>query len=402
MKKDKEKSAIDLIIKLYLKKTSSGVGIQFDPITIVEINLLRSLLSYDCLDYHIIKAITSISDITQINLKTFEDSIKQITKSEKLRDHLTKWKILIPLEVVLRKRQIKINGLTFNVISYKTLKKTYPTEYYLYFQGQKLQTEKIENRKCRYLVIESNGSSLYNAWKNIEPTFNVLRGLFEFILSYGQWTFFTIPNFRTMVKHPETVYGISSDSKQEFLKFILLKTKPGLIEFKKNQIPGLNKYLNVLKKKPKENSLINLISDIFRIYSQAMEEYDLQYGFLKFWQMAERIALSDPGGPSASTVKKRLTFFTNPTPDFDMTPYIEKLSIKRNKLVHRGIDDIEESDFNILKSICERAIVWLYSKRRNFITLHHLELYYTSKDLDQNKINATIETLAYIKKERKK
>ena len=85
-----------------------------------------------------------------------------------------------------------------------------------------------------------------------------------------------------------------------------------------------------------------------------------------------------------------------------MSPYIEKLSIKRNKLVHRGIDEIEESDFNILKSICEKAIVWLYSKRRNFNTLHHLELYYTSKDFDQNKIKATIETMSYIKKERKK
>jgi hypothetical protein len=123
MKKDKEKSAIDLINKLYLKRTTSGVGIQYDPLTIVEINLLRSLISYDCLDYHIIKAITSIQDIGQINIKRFEDSIKEITRSEKLRDHLTKWKIIIPLEVVLRKRQIKINSITFQLISSRLLRK---------------------------------------------------------------------------------------------------------------------------------------------------------------------------------------------------------------------------------------------------------------------------------------
>jgi hypothetical protein len=210
-----------------------------------------------------------------------------------------------------------------------------------------------------------------------------------------------LPNFRTKVPHPETIFGISSDSKQEFLKFLILKSKPGQLEFKTPQIPGLNKYLNVLKKKPKDNSLLDLISDIFRLYSQAMEEYDLQYGFLKFWQIAERIALSDPCGPSANTIKKRIIYFTNPTPEFDLSPYIERLSTKRNKLVHSGIDEIEESDFNILKSICERAIVWLYTRRMNIKTIHHLELFYTSKDFDQNKIKATLETLTYLNKERK-
>ncbi len=131
-----------------------------------------------------------------------------------------------------------------------------------------------------------------------------------------------------------------------------------------------------------------------------MDENDFQYGFLKFWQIAERMALSDPNGPSTDSIKKIITYFTDPTPEFDLSPYIEKLSEKRNDLVHRGIENIEEADFNILKSICERGIQWLYFNRFNFKTLKHLEVFYNSKDLNESEIKATIDTLNYITKQR--
>ena len=69
-----EKNSLDLIKKLYKKRTSTGVGITYDPITIVEINLLRSLLKFECMDYHIIKAIVSVRDIENLNLPAFIDS----------------------------------------------------------------------------------------------------------------------------------------------------------------------------------------------------------------------------------------------------------------------------------------------------------------------------------------
>jgi hypothetical protein len=397
-----EKNILDLIKKLYKKRTSTGVGITYDPITIVEINLLRSLLKFECKDYHIIKTITSVQDIDSLELPTFIDSLKNITLSESVKDHLIKWTIIIPLDINFKIRQLKINGFTFKIFSFSTLKKTFPVEFYHYFKQQKIETKKIEDKKCKYFIVEANGSSLYRAWKKVEPTFNLMRGLMDFILSYNTWTFFTWPQLRTNIPHPKNVFGISSESRAEYLDFAIQKSSPKKIEVSLKQKSNLIKYLKLFKADPGKKSINELLADIFRLYSQAMDENDLQYCFLRFWQIAERIALSDPNGPSSEIIKKRINFFTNPKPDFDLSPYIDKLSTKRNELVHRGIDDIEETDFNILKSICELAIVWLYVNRTKYKTVHHLEIYFSSKDQSDSRINAAIDILTYIKKQRLK
>lgn len=363
---------------------------------------MRSLLNIECQDYHIIKAIVAIKDIDTIDLSSFENSLKEITRSESFKDHLIKWKIIIPFEITLNKRYLSVNGFTFKVLSYSTLKKNYPLQYNIYYKKQKFEIRRIENQKCKYLIIDLDGSSLYRAWKSIEPTFNLLRGLLDFILAYNAWSFFTVLQARTMIPHPKTVFGISSESSFEFLNFLVQNESKQQVEISFKQRKSFEKYLHFLQKSGKKNSINDLLSDIFRLYSQAMDENDLQYGFLKFWQIAETIALADPNGPSAGSIKNRITFLTGPTPDFDLSLYIDKLSAKRNELVHKGIDDIEETDFNILKSICERAIVWLYVNRSNFKTINHLEQYYNSKDINDSKIDAAIDTLIYIKKQRKK
>jgi hypothetical protein len=368
----------------------------------VEINLLRSLLKIECRDYHIIKAVVAIKDIDTIDLSSFENSLKEITHSESIKDHLVKWKIIIPFDINPKKRNFTVNGITFKILSYSTIRKYYPLEFHHYYKELKLETRKIENKKSKYLVVDSDGSSLYRAWKGIEPTFNLLRGLFDFLLSFNSWTFFSTSHIRTKIPHPQTVFGMSSESHADFLDFLVQKSDHKQVEITSKIKLSFEKYLRVLKKRAIKNSFNELLSDIFRLYSSAMEENDLQYGFLKFWQIAERLALTTPNGISSDTIKKRITYFTDPTPEFDLSPYIDKLATKRNELVHRGIEDVEETDFNILKSICERAIVWLFVNRNNFKTINHLESFYTSKSLSKTEIKATIDTLTFIKKQRSK
>lgn len=405
MKKTDEVQALDLIKKLYSKKTVSktnSTGITYDPITIVEINLLRSLLRFDCKDFHIIKAILAINDISTIDIISFENSLKEITQSESVKDRLIKWEIIIPLEIILKRRKLMINGVTFKILRYSSLRKLYPLEYYHYFKEQKFDTRKIENQKCQYLVTEAEGFTFLRAWKTVEPSFNLLRGLLDFVLYFNTWTFFSFSQTRTSVIHPKTIYGVSSQRLLEYLDFNVQKTNPKEPITLSKKKRDFEKYSKFLQKKPDKNSINDLLSDIFRLYCEAMDEQDLQYSFLRFWQIVERIALNDPNGPSLDSIKKRILYYTDPTPEFNLSPYIDKLSSKRNQLVHKGIDDVEETDFNILKSICERAIVWLFFNRSKLKTINHLDYYYTLKDLSDNKIKANIDTLTYIKRQRRK
>lgn len=405
MKKADEEQTLGLIKKLYEKKTisktDSFIGIQYNPLTILEINVLRSLLHLDCKDIHIIQSIAAIKDLSTLNLASFEASLRDITLSESHRDKLTNWKIIIPMEIILKKRHLSLNGLYFKILSYSKIKADYPLEFNRYYKGRAVGTSRIENRKCKYLVVESNGYSLYRAWKAIEPTYNLLRGLVDYVISFNTWTILSIPQVRTMIPHAQTVYGISSVSHTDFLDFQVQKSNRKQPEISPEAKQKFEEFLKVLKKKQTKSSINELLSDIIRLYNQAMEENKLEYGFLKFWQIAERLALTNPNGTSNDTIKKRILFFTEPTPGFDLSAYINELSKKRNDLVHRGIDEIEENDFNILKSICEVAIKWLFFNRTFIKTINHLEFFYISKSLSENEIKASIDTLNFINRQRR-
>jgi len=172
MKRADEEQALQLIKNIFEKKaiskTDSFIGIQYNPLTILEIKVLKSLLKLQCEETHIIQSIASIEDLSTLNLTSFEASLKDITQSESLRDKLTNWKIIIPFEIILKKRHVSINGLDFKILSYSKIKADYPLEFNRYYKGKLVATSKIENRKCKYLVVESTGFSLYRAWKAIE------------------------------------------------------------------------------------------------------------------------------------------------------------------------------------------------------------------------------------------
>ncbi|MBN1618260.1 hypothetical protein JW887_02860, partial [Candidatus Dojkabacteria bacterium] len=376
MKRADEEQALQLIKNIFEKKaiskTDSFIGIQYNPLTILENKVLKSLLRLQCKETHIIQSIASIEDLSTLNLASFEASLKDITQSESLRDKLTNWKIIIPFEIILKKRHVSVNGLDFKILSYSKIKAEYPLEFNRFYKGKLVATSKIENRQCKYLVVESTGYSLYRAWKAIEPTYNLLRGLLDYAILYNTWKILSMPQVRTKIPHAQTVYGISSVSQIGFLDFHVQKLSRKPSEINPEAKQKFEKYSEVLRKKHKKNSINELLSDIIRLYNQALEEDKLYYGFLKFWQIAERIAITNPYGTSNDTIKKRILFFTQPTPGFDLTTYVDDLSKKRNELVHRGIDEIEENDFNILKSICEVAIEWLFFNRRVIKTINHL------------------------------
>jgi hypothetical protein len=400
MIKNKETYAFDLIKSLYDKKIDNGI--KHDIYTILNINLLRSLLRLDCEDYHIVKAILSITDINKTNSSSFERIVKKIITDDLVAGQKIIWRIIIPFEININRRVITVNGIRFKLCSFSTFKKENALEYFTYYRDEGIITKKIENKKCKFLVTESSGLSLYRAWKEIEPTFSIIRGLLDYALSMQHWSTITKPQVRTKIPHPNTIYGKSTLSRSEYLEFMvpLIKGEINDIIDKKGSV--FDKFSITLRDIPRKNSIQDLLFDIFRLYSQAMDEDDVQYCFLKFWQIAERIALTDPSGPSNDTIKKRIGFFTEEFSGYNLSSYIDKLSKKRNDLVHRGIDRIELSDLNVLKIICDKAILWLHLNKGQIKTIKHLELFYNSRNFNNNEIQTTFDILTYIKNDRNK
>ena len=220
MTKNNNDEALRFIKILYDKKTKNDRLI-FNVSTLIEINVLRSLLNLECEDYHIRKAIINIEDINKIDIQSFEDIINNIVKNDLEKDQQRTWQIIIPFEVNFNRKVITINGIRFNILSFSTLRKKFTLEYYQFFRNEKIDTKEIEDKKCKYLLVESRGRTLYNAWKRIEPTFGVIRGLLDFGLSYNQWKAVFILESRTKIPYPETVFGTSTSSEPSFL-FCLL------------------------------------------------------------------------------------------------------------------------------------------------------------------------------------
>ncbi len=389
-----------LIKKLYAKKTNSG-GIRFEFSTIIEVNLLRSLLKIECEDYHIFNAIRKIDDPELVDKDFFEKSVTNIINNENERDQKNNWKIIIPFEIKINLRALTIDGLKFKIASYRYIRKKHPLVYNQFFQEQLISTKEITNNKIKYLIVETNGHSLYRAWKKIEPNFSILRGIIDFSLSYNSWVTNFKPEIRTSILHPEIVYGISDDAKLLFLKFLVKKKPINQREIFNKKNSFFNKIIYDLHNSIKERSIQELLSDIFRLYSQAMDEEEDKYCFLKFWQIVERIAMTESNKSSNEQVKKYLIFFTEPSDDYNFKTYLDKLAQKRNDLVHRGIDRIEDSDLNMMKSICDLAIKWIFINRKKLKTINHLDLFFSSRDINNSKIATTVEVLNFIKKKRK-
>jgi hypothetical protein len=75
---------------------------------------------------------------------------------------------------------------------------------------------------------------------------------------------------------------------------------------------------------------------------------------------------------------------------------LEVLSEKRNNLVHRGIDNIDQDDINILKIVCETALKWIIEEHNNLKTKLHLNEFYRLRTSSEKEIEAISDCIKYI------
>ena len=399
MKPEEEKKALNIIKKLISKPINTTL--LFNVASILEINNLRSLIDVNCSDHQIIDALSKISKDSKINLSDLISAIKSKVESDEKANESVLWNIVVPFDAPINKKIVKINGCVFRLYNYSSLKKFKTKEYSMHARDN-LFPRRIEKDLSRYLILSSKGATINVAWKRVEPQFKTLKGIYDFCVSYNSWTLLNSNiHARTKIPHPKYVYGLSDSGVTPYIEFIINDCQKRIDPLKKKEILIFNQITKFLKHNPANDSIEFFLSDLFRLYSEAMDENLFSNSYLRFWQLFEKISLSEPRG-SFNELKNRIQYFLREAYYIDITNYFESLIKKRNELVHRGIDNIEIADISLLKNLSEKMILWLYNNRKIITTTKHLESYYNS--VNKNNIDLMISSKMMVKilRQRKK
>ena len=324
------------------------------------------------------------------------------------------WKFFIPIEISLasditRPPRLKLLGKKFSIVTWKTVERQVDKETRRNLRDPVLLSEmtsiNIARLSSAYLTVRGKGVSGYSAWREIEPAFEALRGLIEFYLNGFQTTITFIGVRRPLRKipHPLWMLAYKKGNSPESFRFVI-DSESGTESFQltRSILDKLQRNSQFLRNVPKPNSTLELISDCLRLYAQAMDARFEYQCFLGLWQLAEAITRSETIGGKTDDVVKRLAWHGQ-TGKFAGSGYTESLKAfgkMRNDIVHKGIHDVEENDMNILKYVCELALLWLINVRKSLPTIAHLEQFYQLRTLSDADLKTRSATVTYVRKQR--
>jgi len=392
MKYEEVKSANELIKKLISKEIS--LNLFYNTEAILLINNLRSIIKIDCSNRQIIDALFNISKESKSDVSDLIIAIKVKMAADEKADESTVWNLVIPFNAPLNKKRITINGCEFKICNYSSLKR-YTNRKYSISGREIMYPVKIEMDSQRYLMLSSKGATINIAWKKVEPQYKTLKGIYDLSVSYNLWTFHTNnKNSRSSIQYPKYIYGLSNSDLAVYIEFIINDCHTKSDPLEKEEILIFNQLVHCLKQNPAVDSIEFFLSDLFRLYSEAMDENLFSNSYLRFWQVLEKISMSEPRG-SSNEFKNRMQFFLREAYPIDMINYFDLLIKKRNELVHRGIDNIEIADISLLKNLSEKIILWLYNNRKIIKTTKHLESYYSA--INRNNLDLSISSKMMLK-----
>jgi len=281
-------------------------------------------------------------------------------------------------------------------MSYNSLKKDLNRKFYRKGFDTNIMPINGDKFKGKFLVVELKGLTLYESYKKLEPTFNLLRGIIDLVVTNSSYNIISQQmQSQTKIEHPE--YVLSSNENQEFLylnflvpRFNLQNKRLVLTDLQKKKIISFIKYFSRIEK----STIKYFLTDCFRLYSNAMEQEYKHNSFLSFWQLSEKLSLKDVNNRKNETVVKRLKFFSKKHFQIELKGVLNNHSSFRNDIVHRGIDLVIDDDIAILKYLNERIIFWIINNSKKIKTENHYAKYFqfiemnnTEKDVIKDMID---------------
>jgi hypothetical protein len=224
------------------------------------------------------------------------------------------------------------------------------------------------------------GRNHYEAWEKLAPASDVFRGIVELTFNLGRHSLSVPPKPKCAVPHHLWAALFPKNGSGEYLNFTVDEVGIREKEITVKRLAALKKNSRFFRRLTDNDGTIDgLLLNCVRLYAQAMDERLEHRALLTWWQLAEAIALSARINGDTKIVAKRLSWYCRKW-KMDTTGInecLEKIAEHRNEIVHRGnAVDVDEEDCNFMKTVCERAILWLASNRPRLRNLEVLERIY--------------------------
>lgn len=331
------------------------------------------------------------------------------------------WRFYIPLPIrihsdVTSPIQVKIIDTDFRLISFATLRKQVGARLARDIRSFRIVGDFLINRNTtnpndlprQFLTVRSTGLDWGEAWEQIEPAFNAFRGLLEFTLGYGGWSWSSHEKPRRKIPHPMWMVAVNERGEHEPVQFLAPPyNESKLYELQQRDYTTFKKNALFFKDRATgDETLYFLLVDCLRLYAQALDEENRHRCLLGLWQLAEAITQAESSGGKTETVVKRLAWLGKRL-DLVESGYsfiLTALAEKRNDIAHRGIHDVTDRDINTLKLACEVALTWLIEHSKKLPTIAHLNHFYswyTRGDKDIKDVGMLTDTLKFIQEIRR-
>lgn len=311
-----------------------------------------------------------------------------------------KWKFVIPFGFRCAKEmktpvKLRVLGRTFAIQSWRSaIRSLGEARVSKALFSLKSHQQRTDPEWC--ITATAEGRDLDAAWIHLDPSFDALRGMIEFVLGYLQQTLkWPEGPFRT-IPHPPWMFGWNRESKtlehREFLTDEPSIEVPSEALLTERLISALRHNLSLFSGKPASDAdTSSIIADGLRLYVQALDSNRHYRIYLGLWQCAEAITLVAAHGGSGKKAGRRLAHFTRDW-SCDTSAMIDVLKLlyeKRNEIVHRGVHgELDLEDVNIIKNCCESGLAWLMVNAKRLTVRAQLEAYYECSELNDSDFDA--------------
>ncbi|MFY0653152.1 MAG: hypothetical protein JXQ96_14015 [Cyclobacteriaceae bacterium] len=393
-KNGQEAKAQSLISSL-VKHLNPAGGLYYFHETIIELNELKLVAKNKLNESITIITLDRLKKEKNSSISNFELVYHELLKKKKVRRETRI--LILPLTFETSTRSFDLLDNRYQIVSENWIRNNLGIQNI--YKEIKLPRTEVHRYTNKFICTKIEGSGPKEIFKILDYHQQVLRGSIDYVVSTGFWK--NINGFipRSYIPHPNWLISILGDSSIEYNNFISdhspSKTKLILDRHKQGR---LKKTLSMFNTYPGKNSSLQVLLDCIVLFNQGMDAIHKPYAFLSFWQVCETACCSKSFGGKSDEVLKRIKImgqnYIESMPDFDKT--LESFAEIRNQIVHKGFNELEDVEVNILKDFAQHSIGWLIENRTSLPSVGHIEEFYRIKTLSNRQKTTIKEVIDFI------